>query len=124
MANELDLSVTIEYLDSEMDDPEVARIVNFIDSVVTKLRIHNKISVSITEMALPLGQVTSLGWFFGINRDPTNFLECRVATAGAKFALVPPLHFVGPLILGAGAQVPYLIADTAACQFEYWLWSR
>ena len=86
--------------------------------MATKKFIGCKQNIGTSEEAITLGEVTSPGWAFFINRDETNFIELRVATGGAKFAKLKPGEFAF-LRLGSGAQAPYAIADTAACQLEY-----
>lgn len=119
MANELTLSASMVYDDSE--DTTLEAVVNDLAaSVSTKRVIHAKQNIGITEEAIGLGDVSAPGWAVFVNRDETNFIELRVATSGAKFAKLRPGEFAF-LRLGAGAQAPYAIADTAACQLEYWI---
>jgi hypothetical protein len=80
-------------------------------------------SVGITEEAAALGDIASIGAFAIVNLDDTNFVNVKVATGGAIFARLDPDTdadgkggFVCGTRLGSGAQVPYLIADTAACK--------
>lgn len=117
MANELTLSAGLSYADSEDTEVSLA-IADLAASVATKRVIQAKQNIGITEEAIVIAEVTSPGWAFFINRDQTNFIELRVATSGAKFAKLKPGEFC-LLRLGSGAQVPYAISDTAACQLEY-----
>lgn len=119
MANELTLNGSLAYADSEGSDISLA-ISALLASVATKKFIHGKQNIGITEEAIVLGEVTSPGWSIFINRDVTNFIELRVATGGAKFAkLLPGEFWCGRL--GSGAQAPFAISDTGACQLEYLL---
>lgn len=86
--------------------------------MATKQFIHAKQSIGTSEEAIVLGENTSPGWAFFINRDSTNYVELRVATGGAKFTKLKPGEFC-LLRLGSGAQAPFAIADTAACVLEY-----
>lgn len=117
MANEITLNASLAYSDSEGTEAALTPIVNLLATVASKRTISYKVNVGITEEALPLGDVTTPGWAMFINRDETNFVELRVATGGAKFAKLKPGEFA-LLRLGSGAQAPYAIADTAACQLE------
>ncbi len=119
MANEITLNATMAYEDSEGTDM-TAQIVDLLASVSSKLPIHRKQNIGVSEEAISLGETTTPGWAFFINRDTTNFIELRVATGGAKFAKLKPGEFAF-LRLGSGAQVPFAIADTGSCQLEYWL---
>ena len=117
MSNELTINGSLAYADSESAD-EILQIVNLIATVSTKKYTKAKQSIGITEEAINLGEVTAPGFSIFINRDPTNFIELRVATGGAKFAKLKPGEFA-LLRLGSGAQVPFAIADTSPCQLEY-----
>lgn len=116
MANEITLSASLQYADSE-DADVTAEISELLATVATKKFIKYKQNISTSEEALTLGEVTSPGWAFFINRDATNFVNLKVATSGAIFAKLLPGEFAC-LRLGSGAQAPYAIADTSACQLE------
>jgi hypothetical protein len=122
MANEVTINATLAYDDAISSDSMqiVDRVVTVSTTKFTKL-IQ---SIGITEEAIQLGEVSTLGYAMFRNLDPTNFVELRVATGGAKFArLDPDTSSNGKggcalLRLGSGAQVPYAIADTAPCRIE------
>lgn len=116
MANELTLTASLTYEDSEDASVSLA-LTDLIASVASKKYIKHKQNIGTSEEAIVLGEVTSPGWALFINRDETNFIELRVATGGAKFAKLKPGE-PAFLRLGSGAQVPYALADTAACQLE------
>lgn len=119
MANELTLNGSLQYADTE--DADLAlQIVDLLATVSVKRYVRLKHNVGITEEAISLGDVASPGWAIFINRDETNFIELRVSTGGAKFAKLKPGEFA-LLRLGSGAQAPFAIADTAACQMEYFI---
>lgn len=119
MANEITLAATLSYEDSE-DSSELLTLTDILASVASKKYIKHKQNIGITEEAITLGEVTAPGWALFINRDETNFIELRVATSGAKFAKLLPGEFA-LLRLGSGATAPFAIADTAACQMEFFL---
>jgi hypothetical protein len=77
--------------------------------------------VGTTEEALILGDVTSPGWLFLRNLDPTNFVTMRAIVTGTPFLRLPPSGIAGPIYLVAAA--PTLQADTAPCLVEYLLLS-
>lgn len=123
MANEFTISGTIEYEDSEMDEPEIAQVLDLRVSIATKLFTHIKQSVGITEEVLGLGEASGTpGWLFAVNRDPTNFISIRTGTGGAAFCKLKPGEFC-LLRLGSGASAPFVIADTSTCVLEYWVWA-
>lgn len=116
MSNELTINASLAYSDSEGTE-DSREVVNLLDSVANKRIAAIKQSVGTTEVAINLGGISAPGWCMFINRDPTNFIYLRVGTGGSRFAKVragmPALFYLGP-----DAQVPYAIADTAACQLE------
>lgn len=117
MANELLLNATLGYTDSE-DADESLQIADLAASVSTKKYVKAKQNIGITEEAIGLGEVTSLGWGLFINRDSTNFIDLRVGTGSTKFAKLKAGEFAF-FRFGSGITAPYAIADTAACQLEY-----
>lgn len=123
MANELTLSGSLSYEDSEGTEESLS-MANVIKSVVTKRIVHLKQNVGTSEEAINLGDVSAPGYAIFINRDETNFISLKVATGGAIFARLDAdtagdgTGGFAILKLGSGAQVPYAIADTAACQME------
>jgi len=118
VADEIRVQSSLVYDDSE-SRPVSIQIPEFLKSIATKKFIHHKVSVGFAaEEAIPLGECTSPGWAMFVNRDATNFINLKVATGGAIFAKLLPGE-MALFRLGSGAQAPYAIADTAACQLEY-----
>ncbi len=78
-------------------------------------------TIGTAEEALILGDVSSPGWLFLRNRDPTNFVTMRPIATGTPFLRLPPNAPAGPFFLLAAA--PTLQADTAPCLVEYLLLS-
>lgn len=119
MADEITVSVSLSYEDSEFADEALA-ITEKLATVASKKYIKAKQNIGTAEEAIALGEVTAPGFGVFINRDLTNFISLKVATGGAIFCKLLPGE-CALLRLGSGAQVPYAIADTAACQMEYML---
>lgn len=119
MADELTISVSLAYEDSEGSDAAL-EIAEKLANVSSKKYIRAKQNIGTSEEAIALGEVTSPGWGVFVNRDLTNFINLKVATGGAIFGKLLPGEGCC-LRLGSGAQVPYAISDTAACQLEYLL---
>lgn len=117
MANEITITGKLEYADSESADLSL-EVLEKAANVATKKFIHHKQNIGITEEALDLGELTSLGWAIFINRDTTNFVNIKTATSGTIFAKI----LAGECAMfrfGSGVTAPFAIADTAACQLEY-----
>lgn len=79
--------------------------------------LHNRQNVGTSEEALLLGDVAAGGWFFGINRDATNYIEIRAGSGLADLVKIKPGEFA--FFRTAADATPYVIADTAACELEY-----
>ena len=118
MANELTLTGSLSYADADGMVDSIA-LLAFKASIAAKKMIHNRITVLITEVAIPLGSVVNLGWALFKNLDPTNYIELRVATGGIKDIRIPPLTSVGPYYFGSGVTAPFAIANSASCDMEY-----
>lgn len=120
-ANEITLNASLSYEDSEMDDPVSLELEDILKTVTTKRITRAKQNVGTSEEAINLGDVSSPGYALLINRDTTNFINLKVATGGAIFARLDRSNGFALLKLGSGAQVPYAIADTAACQMDVFI---
>lgn len=121
MANEIEVNASLSVEDSEGTSQSLS-IADLLVSLTTKRYVKYKMNVGTSEEALPLGDVSSLGFVIVINRDTTNFVELRVGTGGTKFAKMlagEPALFR----FGSGITAPYIIADTSACQVEVFLLS-
>lgn len=121
MSNELTLSGSLT-----MDDTVSSVIERSFESLRVSMNtlryVANSVSVGTTEEAIPLGEVSSLGWFIAKNLDTTNYVEIRTGTGGTKIVKLK----AGESALfrfGSGVTAPFWIADTAACRVEYVLFS-
>ena len=125
MANELTLSNSFTY-----DDGKVKPIGRALESLVvnvsTKRFSHQQHNIGVTEEAVTLGEVATLGWFWLRNLDTTNFVEWRVSTGSTKAARANGGANGGEAMMfrvGSGVTAPYLIADTGAVDVEYFLFA-
>jgi len=122
MATQLTLNGSIAYADADGTEDSLA-VVNFLKTLASPLLSHFKQSVGITEQVIPLSGITSPGYCLIINWDATNFVNVKTATSGTVFARLDPGGGFCLLRLGSGAQVPFIIADTAACACEFFVCS-
>jgi hypothetical protein len=121
LANEVTGSFSIGY-----DDGVQERVLAVSSRIFTSTgkRVSTLVqSVGTSEEAAALGDIANVGAFAIVNLDDTNYVNVKVATGGAIFARLDPDvdadgkgGFVCGSRLGSGAQVPFLIADTAACK--------
>jgi len=116
MANELTLSTSMSFAKGTIPAHTLSEAGKFVSVTGSKF-FHNVQAVGTSEEALLLGDVTAGGHIMLINRDSTNFVNVKVATAGAIFAKLKPLESMR-LRLGSGATAPFVIADTASCNVE------
>jgi hypothetical protein len=124
MADEVTVNGSLEYEDAEDSELSLG-LANATFDVSTKKFIHHKMAVGTSEEAIPLGEVTSLGWAIFKNLDDENYLEIRSATgAGNDIIKLPPLSSAGPFHFGSDVSAPFAIANTAACQMEYLIVSQ
>jgi hypothetical protein len=106
----------LQYLGADGDDDAIGPV-DSTPTLATDKHVRYKMSVTTSELVIPLGPVTAPGWAIFVNRDATNFINLKVATGGAIFAKLLPGE-CALLRLGSGAQAPYAIADTATCEME------
>lgn len=116
MANELVVNCSLEYEDTA-GVLSAFSVENLRRSITTKKPLRFVQEIGITEEAVILGESATFGYFMARNMDPTNFVEIRVGTGGADFTKLLP-DDVCLLPLGADAQAPYAIANTAPCLIE------
>lgn len=69
------------------------------------------------EEAVLVGDVAAGGYFLGVNRDPTNFIELRPGSGLADMIRLEPGDFC--LFRLTDDATLYALADTAACDLEY-----
>lgn len=121
MASEATINLSLAYEDSTGAGDTLA-LVNFLKTIATKVFTSTKVSVGITEQAINLGGIASIGYIAIINLDDTNFCELRVGTGGTKVVRLDPGG--GALFrFGSGITAPFIIADTAPVLVEYLLLS-
>ena len=119
MSRELTINASAVYEDSEGTNESLS-IEDFIGNVSTKKYIKGKVSVGTSEEAIPLGEVASLGWAVFKNLDGTNYVEIRKGTGGDDIVKLPP-GGVALFYFGSDVTAPYWIANTAACQCEFFI---
>ena len=126
LANELKISASFKW-DDGLSTPQSATF-DFTQSITTKRPHHTVQAVGTTEEAIGLGDLTTFSWGIFANLDPTNFIELRLPGTGAANDSVKlpardgnnkPSFAI--FYFGSNLTAPYAIADTAACNLEYWL---
>jgi hypothetical protein len=120
VANEISVSSALSYVKNAAEVLSRAQAAKILSQAGVGAIEVPELSVPITEIAMPLGGLTTLGWCWFHNLDPTNFLHIRIATGGSKIVKVMPLAAV-LFCFGVDVTVPYLIADTGSVIVEYLL---
>ena len=114
MANELTVSASLSFEKNGIS-AEFKELARSFD-VAGDQYIRNIQSVSIAEVTLDKGGITTIGWIAIKNLDATNYLELTGATSGDVLAKLPAGGFaVFPV---ASANI-FAAANTAACLVDY-----
>lgn len=123
MASEIKVDLGITAYKSTIMTAEITRAIRNLTINMTADNFSEGVmSVATSATAVPLGQVTSLGWCFFANKDTANFLKIRNGSGGAD--VVKLLAGECCLFPFLNTGVPYAIADTAACLMEYLILGR
>lgn len=117
MADEIRVSVKFSF-----DKGGTEIVVNLSDLVTVTGNncLHNRQTVGTTEEALLLGDAGTGGYLVAVNRDATNFVELRSGT-GATDVVRLRAGELACFRVSPDATAPFVIADTAAVELEYWL---
>jgi len=118
MADEITLSAIFKAAFGSSEILE--RITDLSVDMAGTIAIHNIQTVGTSEEALLLGDAGAGGWFFGINRDATNWVAIRSATGVTDLCKLLAGEFA-LFRLHGDASAPFVIADTSSCSLEYWL---
>lgn len=119
MADELKITLSVRFGKS-------GTLVNetYTDSVTVSgtTFLHNRQQVGTTEEALLLGDAAAGGYCFMVNRDVTNYVEVRLpGTGAANDGIRLKAGECALFRLGSDATAPFIIANTAPVNVEYWL---
>lgn len=120
MADELTVTLLLDYARGTLAMLKELRGVQI--DVAASPYHHTIQSVSTTQEALSLGDITPGGFLFLFNHDPNNFVELRGATGTVDVVRVKPGEMAF-FRLSPDATAPFVIADTAAVNLEVLLFS-
>lgn len=126
MASEITISASISYEDSKFSTNSLS-VSDAVFSAATKLPAKFSQNIGTSEEAINLAGITAPAYAMFVNRDETNYVELKTGTGGTVFAkLRPDTNADGTgglalLELGSGAQAPYAIANTAACDIDVFI---
>lgn len=124
MASEVTISASLTF-DDLISDPDLVSLSELVVTLGSAKYIKHTQTIGITEEAIVLGEITAPGWSIFKNMDPTNYVDIKVATAGAIFARLDAATSaatkggIALLKLGSGAQAPFAIANSAPCKIVY-----
>lgn len=115
MANELSLRANLSF---EKNDTLIELLFGPKDRDVSGTNaLKNRQSIGTSEEAVLVGDVAAGGYFIGVNRDATNYLELRPGSGLADLIKLGPGD-VCMFRLATDATL-YAIANTGACELEY-----
>lgn len=120
--NEITVSALLEFAKGALSDqfqiPLPPALAQF--NMASGEYIKNAMSVPTTAggTAIPLGSVTTPGWFLAVNRDPTNYVQVLNAVNGNALAKMMPGE---PCLFRFAGAAPAMIANGAPCVVEYLL---
>lgn len=72
-------------------------------------------------VAIPLGSITTPGYFVIKNLDSANYITLLTAVSGTPFCRVKPGETSGPFFFDATITAPAWIAHTAICKATFML---
>ena len=114
MAKELTLSASLKFTKGSVNISQARSGVQLDvagDDFVTQTQ-----TVGVTEEALDLGDLGTLGYVLIRNLDTTNFVSVRSGTGAANLVRVPA---GGIALFMLASAAPFVIANTAAVKIEY-----
>jgi hypothetical protein len=114
MADEIEASVSLRLKRSDIDEI-LSKIGLQFDQTGSEFTYHVQ-TIGITEEAIELGEISSLGYYLAINLDTTNFVSLRAGTGLGNFHRLDANYGFSFGKWGSGATAPFAIADTAACR--------
>jgi hypothetical protein len=123
MANEISLSATLAYEDSEDTEISLGLPAGLLKTITTKVLFHGKIAVTTSEVAIDKGTISTLGYGIFVNRSPDYYIEIRVSTGGTKFCRLDQDSGFVFLKFATAITAPYAIATGGTAQLEYLLLS-
>lgn len=121
MANEMVYSVGFTF--QKGNAKEITEtFLNLVSTIAASTAIYNELSVTTSEVAVVLGSNTAAKAFIIIhNCDDTNYIEWRTGTGASNDAVYIGPGDVALFRMGTDVTAPYLVANTASCTTEYWI---
>lgn len=114
MAGELTINATYAY-DDGVSSPVSLQLSDFVANITTRITARHQQTIAITDTALNLGGLTSLGYYLIFNLDTTNYITLKHASAGQRVGILWPGGGPAMGYFGPDMQAPYLIASIAPC---------
>jgi len=117
MANELTLTAALGYAKGTFTNL-TRSFTNVSRDVAGSNPIYNVQAVGTSAEALLVGDVGTAGYILLRNLDATNFVEVRDGAGGADVVKLKPGDIA---MFRLATSTPFVIADTAGINLEYWL---
>lgn len=118
MANEITVAALLSFAKGVLSDTMQKTATTFDMTGVPYERRTMSVPTTAGGTALPLGDVTTPGYCFIRNTDPTNYITVKPAAAGVDTIKIKAGEFA---VFRFAAAAPAVLANTAACVIEYLL---
>lgn len=118
MANEITIAAKLAFAKGVLSD-EMQQVAKTLDMTgVPYERRTMSVPTTAGGTALPLGDVSTPGWCFIKNTDPTNYITVKPAVAGVDTIKIKAGEIA---MFRFAAAAPAVLANTAAVVIEYLL---
>jgi hypothetical protein len=119
-ANEIQVAGTLSYANASIgiasQTLSVTKYVNI--SGVNFSALTFSVPTTAGGTAIPVSNLSGIGWLYVKNNDATNYVDIMTATSGTAFARIQPGEFI-MLRLAPGITAPAALAHTAAVSIQY-----
>jgi hypothetical protein len=120
VANEIVLTTNLNYTNPAFNIATDQLVTSGQQFTITgSNKLHETMTVPTTSggTAIPLGGLSTLGWYSIKNNDPTNYVQLMTAVSGTVINQCPPRGQITGYF-PASITAPALIAHTAGCSVE------
>ncbi len=114
MANEISVTVSLQFAKGGVAAAPLASA--FAVTMSGSKYVRGVQSIATSEVAIGIGNCTTLGYGIFHNLDATNFLNIRMATALTPGLKLKPGEYC---LFRLGGNAPFAVSDTSACLLEY-----
>lgn len=121
MANEITVTGSLQYANPAQNIAQVGlSIFNTLFSITGKNYVYGTMSVPTASggTAIPVSNLSNLGWAMLKNNDPTNYVQILSAVSGTVFLRIPPSG-IALFYFDSSVTAPAAQAHTSTVLLEY-----